>query len=116
MTRKYFIDNIRWATVLLVLLYHVCYNFNAEGVFGALGGFSEVQYQDIILYLLNPWFMALLFLVAGISSRYALEQRPPHDFLRSRTRKLLVPSTIGLFVFQWILGYFNTRASGAVRS
>ncbi|MDO4185041.1 MAG: acyltransferase family protein [Bacteroidales bacterium] len=26
----------------------------------------------------------------------------------SRTRKLLVPSTIGLFVFHWMVGYFNT--------
>jgi hypothetical protein len=26
----------------------------------------------------------------------------------------LVPSTIGLFVFQWIQGYYNTRSSDAV--
>ncbi|MGN0773687.1 MAG: acyltransferase family protein [Candidatus Ventricola sp.] len=34
-------------------------------------------------------------------------------FLKSRTTKLLVPSTIGLFVFFWIAGYYNMRIGGA---
>lgn len=114
--RKYFIDNIRWVTVMLVLVYHVFYNFNAVGVLGGVGGFSEVQYQDSYLYLVYPWFMVLLFLVAGISSRYALEKKTGKEFFHSRTLKLLVPSTIGLFVFQWILGYFNIKAGGALDS
>lgn len=29
--RYYFIDNLRWVTVVLVLIYHVFYNFNAQG-------------------------------------------------------------------------------------
>ena len=29
--RYYFIDNLRWVTVVLVLIYHVFYNFNALG-------------------------------------------------------------------------------------
>ena len=37
--RYHFIDNLRWVTVVLVLIYHVFYNFNAQGVFGA----SEVS-------------------------------------------------------------------------
>ena len=32
--RKHWIDNLRWATVLSVLLYHVIYFFNNKGVFG----------------------------------------------------------------------------------
>ncbi len=114
--RSNFIDNIRWVTVLSVLAYHVFYNFNAEGVFGGFGGFSDVQYQDVILYMLNPWFMTLMFLVAGISSRYSLERRGNKEFIRSRTLKLLVPSTIGLFVFQWMLGYINIKNAGVLDS
>ena len=34
------------------------------------------------------------------------------EFIKTRTLKLLVPATIGLFVFQWMTGYFNTRVSG----
>src|SRR5574344_124118 len=116
MTRRYWLDNLRWITVLLVLVYHVFYIFNAEGVFGGLSPFAEVQYQDAVMYLLYPWFMLLLFVVAGISSRYALQTRSSREFIRSRTRKLLVPSTIGLLVFQWMTGYFNMLAAGALDS
>ena len=120
MERKHFLDNIRWVTVLLVLFYHVIYFYNAKGVFGGIGGFYEIQPWDAIMSLLYPWFMMLLFLVAGISSRYSLSPDPSREgsaksqkeWFKSRTRKLLVPSTIGLFVFQWMTGYFNTQVAG----
>ena len=110
--RKHWIDNLRWVTVLLVLLYHVIYFFNNKGVFGGIGGFGEYpqcpQYQDVVMYILYPWFMPLLFILAGISARYALNKYPARVWFKARTRKLLVPGTIGLLVFHWMVGYFNT--------
>lgn len=111
--RRHWIDNLRWVTVLLVLLYHVVYFYNNKGVFGGVGGFGDgPQYQDVLMYILYPWFMPLLFLLAGIGSRYSLDKVPAGQWFKSRTRKLLVPSTIGLFVFQWMTGYFNTLVAG----
>ncbi|MBO7604487.1 MAG: acyltransferase family protein [Bacteroidales bacterium] len=110
--RKHWIDNLRWVTVLLVLLYHVIYFYNNKGVFGGIGGFGEYpqcpQYQDVLMYFLYPWFMPLLFILAGASARYALDKYPSKEWFKARTRKLLVPGTIGLFVFHWMVGYFNT--------
>ncbi len=110
--RKHWLDNLRWVTVLLVLFYHVIYFFNNKGVFGGIGGFGTYpdcpQYQDVVMYILYPWFMPMLFLLAGISARYALEKRSAKQWFKARTRKLLVPGTIGLFVFHWMVGYFNT--------
>ena len=107
--RKYWLDNLRWITVLLVLLYHVIYFYNNKGVFGGIGGFGDgPQYQDVLMYILYPWFMPLLFLLAGISARYSLDRHTAKEWFKARTRKLLVPATIGLFVFQWMVGYFNT--------
>ena len=110
--RKHWMDNLRWVTVLLVLFYHVFYFYNNKGVFGGIGGFGEYpqcpQYQDVVMYILYPWFMPLLFILAGVSARYALQKHPAREWFRARTRKLLVPGTIGLFVFQWMVGYFNT--------
>ncbi|MBQ3914866.1 MAG: acyltransferase [Paludibacteraceae bacterium] len=115
--RKYWVDNLRWVTVLLVLLYHVVYFYNNKGVFGGIGGFGTYpdcpQYQDVLMYVLYPWFMPLLFLLAGMSARYALSAHSDKEWFHSRTRKLLVPSTVGLLVFQWMTGYFNTQVAGA---
>jgi surface polysaccharide O-acyltransferase-like enzyme len=113
--RRHWIDNLRWVTVLLVLLYHVIYFYNNKGVFGGIGGFGPYpecpQYQDAVMYILYPWFMPLLFLLAGISAFYALEKYDGKTWFKARTRKLLVPGTVGLFVFHWMTGYFNTAVA-----
>ncbi|MBQ9410514.1 MAG: acyltransferase [Bacteroidales bacterium] len=110
--RKHWIDNLRWVTVLLVLFYHVIYFFNNKGVFGGIGGFGDgPQYQDVVMYILYPWFMPLLFILAGISARYALQRHSGKEWFKARTRKLLVPGPIGLFVFHWMVGYFNTAVA-----
>ena len=104
-----YIDNIRWVTVLLVMFFHVFYYFNAYCMGSGIGGFSDYQPQDAVLYLLYPWLMPLLFVVAGMSSRYALQRKSAGEYLRTRTRKLLVPATLGLLVFQWMAGYFGMQ-------
>lgn len=111
--RRHDVDNIRWITVLLVVLYHVIYMYNGVLTEGVIGPFREVQYQDAFQYVLYPWFMVILFIVSGMSSRYALEQQTIREFLASRTRKLLVPSTVGLLAFHWMLGWLNMKISGA---
>ena len=54
--RKHYLDNIRWMTVILVVIYHVFYMYNAEGVIGGLGKISnlDVQYYDIYQYIVYP--------------------------------------------------------------
>ena len=111
--RKYYVDNIRWITVLFVVLYHVIYMYNGVATAGVIGPFYKVQYQDALQYILYPWFMVILFVISGMSSRFYLEKHTIKEFIGSRTRKLLVPSTIGLFAFHWILGYFNMAISNA---
>ena len=112
--RKIFLDNIRWATVLLVLLYHVFYLFNHIGVPGAVIHQTSPQPVDALLYMVYPWMMVLLFLIAGISARYSLQKRSTRQFLNDRVVKLLVPATLGLFVYHWIGGYFNLKIGGAL--
>ncbi|MBO7300000.1 MAG: acyltransferase [Tidjanibacter sp.] len=112
-SRYHFIDNLRWVTVVLVLIYHIFYNYNAQGVFGGLGSFcAEGQWQDTICTALYPWFMTLMFILAGASSRYALLHRSVEEFRKERVRKLLLPVTVGLFVFGWVLGVVNVTAGG----
>ena len=112
--RERYLDNIRWITVFLVVIYHVFYMYNAEGVSGGLGRITdlEVQYYDAYQYLVYPWLMPVLFMVSGISARLSLDNHSTKEFIKSRTRKLLVPSTIGLFVFQFIQGYVSMSIGG----
>lgn len=111
--RRYYLDNVRWMTIVLVVVYHVIYMYNGIATDGVIGPFYEKQYQDGLQYVLYPWFMVLLFLVAGMCSRYYLEKHTVKEFVRSRTRKLLVPSTVGLFVIGWVQGYVNMAISDA---
>ena len=115
MRRKY-LDNIRWVTILIVIIYHVIYMFNGVTTYGVIGPFSEDQPQDVFLYIVYPWFMFLVFVVSGMAARFELDHKGESGFIRNRTRKYLVPSTIGLFVFWWILGYYNMLIGGAFES
>lgn len=112
--RKYYLDNIRWATVLLVLVYHVFYMFNGAGVLGGIPDAANIPAFDMIACIVYPWFMVLLFVIAGISARYALQKRTVKQFIKERTVKLLIPSTLGLFIVHWITGYLNLKMSGGL--
>ena len=114
--RKYYLDNIKWITVVIVVLYHVIYMYNAEGIQGVCGKITdlEVQYFDVFQYIVYPWFMMLLFMVSGVTSRLYLDNHTHREFISSRTTKLLVPSTIGLVAFQFLQGYVNVALGDAV--
>lgn len=112
--RKIYLDNIRWATVFLVLLYHVCYIFNGVGIPGGIPDAASIPAFDTAASIVYPWFMVLLFVIAGISARYALRNRTDKQFLKERAVKLLIPSTLGLFVIHWITGYLNIKIGGGL--
>lgn len=112
--RKIYLDNIRWATVLLVLIYHVCYMFNGVGIFGGIPGAENISAFDTLAYIVYPWFMVLLFVIAGMSARYSLQKRTVKQFIKERAVKLIVPSTLGLFVIHWITGYLNIKMGGGL--
>mgnify|MGYP003616799837 CR=1 FL=1 len=112
--RNPYLDNIRWVTVIIVLVYHVFYLFNNIGVPGAIANQAGIKQFDVLLYFVYPWFMVLMFLIAGISARYSLQKRSGKHFISERVAKLIVPSTLGLFVYHWISGYLNIKIGGGL--
>lgn len=102
--RKNYLDNIRWMTVILVMVYHVVYIFNSQGV---LSNFhvQGIEVLDGFLYIVYPWFMAILFVVAGASARYALSKRTGKAFLKDRLKRLIVPSIFVPIFFGWFCGW-----------
>ena len=91
--RKYYIDNIRWMTIVLVVVYHIIFMFNSIETSIVIGPITQFHGQDVIQYLLYPWFMVILFLISGMCARYYLENHTAKEFLITRTNKLLCPST-----------------------
>lgn len=53
--------------------------------------------------------MGILFVVAGMSARYALEEKTPKEFIRERVRRLLIPSIAGIFILGWIPGLITNH-------
>ncbi len=108
--RKYYLDNIRWITVCIVVVYHIFYLFNCSGVITnmTVQGVPIVDTFEIFVY---PWFMCLLFVVSGISSRLSLGKRTPKEFIKERFSKIFVPSICGIFIYGWIAGYITDKCT-----
>ena len=114
MKRKYYLDNIRSLTVLLVIIYHAFYLFNGVGIPTGFSNGDGFWMYDAICTFVYPWFMVLLFLVAGVSARHSIEKHGKREFLRERVRKLIIPSTLGLLALHWISGYINIKVGGGL--
>ena len=114
MERKNYLDNVRVFVVILVIFYHACYIFNGIGIPGGFLIDEGVFIFDAFCSLIYPWFMVLLFMVSGIAARLSLKKRGKKHFLRERLQKLLIPSTIGLFVLHWVTGYLYIKMGGGL--
>ncbi|MBP5529862.1 MAG: acyltransferase [Lachnospiraceae bacterium] len=113
--RRHYLDNIRWTVTIAVILYHVIYMYNAQGIPGVLGPVTnqKVQYQDVYQYFVYPWLMPIFFIVSGISANLYLKSHTGKEFAKDRTVRLLVPTTIGLVAFHFVQGIINIQLSNA---
>lgn len=106
--RKYFIDNLRWISILLLFPYHTCMIYNNFGEnfyiksdnISILSGFIQINYS---------WFMPLLFVISGISSSYALDKRTPREYIKERVSKLLIPLISGILLLVPIQTFYAEK-------
>ena len=100
--RKHYIDNIRIMIILMLIPYHTFMIWNNYGTkFYVWGGNNNIL--STLIVLVAPWFMPILFVIAGISTRYSLKKRSTKAYIKERIQKLLVPficGTILLVPFQ----------------
>ena len=112
--RKHYLDNLRTFAVLMLLPQHTLMLFNNWGEAWYIHS-TDLLLPSTIKEFNSLWMMPLLFTIAGISSRYALERRDAGVYVKERVSKLLVPLFFGLLlvvpVQSFIAGlYWNGHA------
>ena len=96
-TRRYDLDWLRIAAVLLLIPFHTARVFNVGEVFYAKSEQLSVALQRFIVFV-YPWHMSLLFFLAGAASWFALGRRSGSRYAGERLKRLIVPFLFGLVV------------------
>lgn len=108
--RKYFIDNIRWIVILLLIPYHAAQAFNTWGEMNYIV-FEPNRVLSSIIVFLSPFYMPIMFVIAGMSARYALKKRSYSQFVVERVKRLMVPFVFGTLFFCPILAYMGDKTN-----
>ena len=97
MERKYFIDNLRILCILLLFPFHVgmFYNDFGERFYVHIADCVPASLLNISTY---PWWMPLLFVLAGASTFYAFEKRTAKQYIIERVLKLYIPFNAALIL------------------
>ncbi|MCP4618935.1 MAG: acyltransferase family protein [Bradyrhizobium sp.] len=94
--RRVDLDWVRISAFGLLILYHV-------GMFYVpwswhIKSAHPVTALEPLMLALNPWRLALLFLVSGVATRFMLRKTAAGALLRARSSRLLIPLIFGMFV------------------
>lgn len=108
MERRNYIDNLRWAAILLLFPFHTAMIYNDYGENFYIRG-PQIPSVSTLIIATYSWFMPLLFVLAGISAGLALEKRTPKEFVKERFLKLFVPLVSGILLLVPIQTYFAER-------
>lgn len=113
--RKYYVDNIRWIIILLLVPYHAAMAWNVWGEPNYIYFESNKIISSIVVFF-SPYFMPLMFFIAGISTRFALQKRTIGQYISERAKKLLIPFIFGTVLIMppmtYIADQFNYGYQG----
>lgn len=113
--RKDYIDNLKIFCILLLFPVHTAMIYNKFSQPFYING-QSLSGVRFVINLIYPWWMTLLFTIAGISSAYALKKRTAKEYAKERVNKLLVPFCAGIFtiipVQSYIADIFHNQYNG----
>lgn len=106
--RKYYIDNLRWIIIYLLIPYHAAMAWNVWEEPNYIYFESNKMISSIVVFL-SPYFMPLMFLIAGISTKFALQKRTIRQYIQERTKKLLLPFAFGTIIIMPLMTYIADK-------
>ena len=109
--RLYGLDWLRIGAFGLLIFYHI-------GMFFVPWDWHvktarPAEWLELPMLALNPWRLALLFVISGVVSRILLARAGGGGFARSRSARLLVPLAAGMILFVAPQPWAELRAAGA---
>lgn len=108
--RKYYLDNLRWLVILVLFPYHTLLIYSGIGNY--YFNTANSIFANAFILTFAPWFMQLLFAIAGIATYYSLKKRDKITYLKERVSKLLIPTVAGVILVIPISVYFGLLYSG----
>jgi Acyltransferase family len=94
--RRVDLDWVRIGAFGLLILYHVGMLYVSWGFH--IKSVHRITALEPLMLVLNPWRLALLFLVSGAATRFMLGKYELGPLLRSRSYRLLIPLIFGMLV------------------
>ena len=94
--RRIDLDWVRIAAFGLLIFYHVGMLYVSWGFH--IKSAHRITALEPLMLVLNPWRLALLFLVSGVATRFMLRKYALGPLLRSRSARLLIPLAFGMLV------------------
>lgn len=95
--RRYDIDWLRVIAIFLLIPFHTGRIFDDDGFYIKNAVISPVV-EEGVHFFFGQWRLALLFVVSGVGTYFALGFRPVGQYLRERTVRLLVPLVAGVLL------------------
>lgn len=95
--RRKEIDWIRNIAVLMLFIYHTSVIFAYFGDW-YIRSYEKSLLCSIFILCTFPWYMPLLFFLAGASTKFSLESRGEKGYFKERVKRLLIPFLFGLFI------------------
>ncbi len=115
--RLAFIDNIRWSMIILVLSMHACDTYSPFGnwyyVDRQPAGLGIKLVFGIYQSLLQAFFMAMLFFIAGHFSAAGYDRKGFARFVRDRCVRLGLPTLLYMLVIGPLTQYFLSGTWGS---
>ncbi len=94
--RRFDIDWIRILLIISVFFFHVGMFFNGFG--WHIKNNVIIEWLNPVMAYLHQWRMPLLFFVSGVGTYFALGKRNVLQYVGERSKRLLIPLTIGMFL------------------
>jgi hypothetical protein len=96
-SRRYDLDWLRIIVFGLLILYHTAMFYSANW-----GWYVKSTYQshtlESFMHIIEPWRMAVLWVIAGIAIKFILAKVPLWRFISIRSLRLLLPLLFGILV------------------